>query len=132
MCFWLWIHMIIQVPFLCIQISEIDFRFTDNIVCIGKFNWLLLTPGNSIRKKWYVIYFEWEKSAKVISCTLASLFLYVKPLQSQAHEYMFFFWKKMFIFMAFFHWYGFGMVPGLYLGIYFSQKCTREAHFWLK
>jgi len=43
-----------------------------------------------------------------------------------------FFSKKMFIFMGFFHWYGFGMVPGLNLCIYFSQKCAREAHFWPK
>jgi len=35
-----------------------------------------------------------------------------------------FFRKKMFIFMGFFHWYGFGMVPGLNLCIYFSQKCA--------
>jgi len=33
-----------------------------------------------------------------------------------------------FIFMGFFHWYRFGMVPGLNLCIYFCQKCTREAH----
>jgi len=105
MCFWLWICMIIQVPFLCIQISEIDFRFPDKIVCIGKFNWLLLTPGNTIRKKWSGIYFEWEKRAKVISgefpemCTLASLFLYVKPLQSQAHVYMGFFSEKKSLFL---------------------------------
>jgi len=28
--------------------------------------------------------------------------------------------------MGFFHWYGFGMVPGLNLCIYFSQKCARD------
>jgi len=43
-----------------------------------------------------------------------------------------FFPKKMFNFMGFFHWYGFGMVQGLNSCIYFSQKCAREAHFWLK
>jgi len=35
--------------------------------------------------------------------------------------------KKMFIFMWFFHWYGFGMVPGLNLCIYLGQNfpCIR-------
>jgi len=35
--------------------------------------------------------------------------------------------EKMFIFMEFLHWYGFGMVPGLNLYIYFSQKYARDA-----
>jgi len=43
-----------------------------------------------------------------------------------------FFPKKMFILIGFFHWYGFGMVPGLNLCIYFSKKCPREADFLLK
>jgi len=32
----------------------------------------------------------------------------------------------------FFYWYGFGMVPRLYSCIYFSQKCTLAAHYWIK
>jgi len=37
---------------------------------------------------------------------------------------MCFFPEKMFIFMGVFHWYGFGMVPGQNLCIYFRYKCA--------